>query len=156
MQCVDAFFSLGESKIGVFNILVDYTCSIWRKSLQPISAKKGCTHKAELVASLQAHIQLILQACTFGTVHRKNLRFVEISIWENCMQLLFSHCRIVGDTEGFLGSLGLNMSEHEGSRWLGAWHGIEYLYVSSQCCIKIPGEVRVCVRKVCLDHLMPW
>ncbi|XP_064403446.1 probable methyltransferase TARBP1 isoform X4 [Halichondria panicea] len=103
-QCVDAFFSLGESKIGVFNILVDYTCSIWRKSLQPISAKKGCTHKAELVASLQAHIQLILQACTFGTVHRKNLR-------------------IVGDTEGFLGSLGLNMSEHEGSR--------------GDCCVRI-------------------
>ncbi len=75
LQCVDKFFSLGESKMGVFNILVDYACSIWRKILQPSNAKKGCTHKAELVTSLQAHIQLVVRACTFGTVHRKNLRF---------------------------------------------------------------------------------
>ncbi len=81
VQYVDELFSLGELKIGACNIFNDYICSVWRKWLQQVtsaSPELGDIYKTQLMASLSTHKRFILQACTFGTVHRKNLRFIVI------------------------------------------------------------------------------
>jgi len=65
LQYVQEVSSLAESKSMVWNILVDHVCSVWR----------GHFNTTQLFSSLLAKKDLLLMAVTFGTVHRKNLRY---------------------------------------------------------------------------------
>lgn len=52
-------------------------CSIWKESLRDVGSvpqDEAGRILTGVFASLSAHKQLLLRACTFGTVHKKNLR----------------------------------------------------------------------------------
>lgn len=68
MQYAAEMFILGEARTGLYNLLVRHVCHVWM----------DCFERSPEVAtsSLIAHTELILQACLFGPVYKKNLRSV--------------------------------------------------------------------------------
>jgi len=72
IQYASEFFELGEARTGVYNLLVTHVCSMWQKRFLE-SGPEAVLH------SLETHQELIMQACLFGPVHKKNLRLVRLS-----------------------------------------------------------------------------
>ncbi len=69
-QCADDFLELGQSKVKVYNILVDHVLGVWEESVGVVS-----TSTAEvLFGFLRAHSGMLLQMAAFGPLYKKNLR----------------------------------------------------------------------------------
>ena len=71
LQYAAAFCRLGESRTGLYNLLVSQACSMWSENFK--------TTPEVVVSSLKAQKELLLQACMFGPVYKKNLRSVHVS-----------------------------------------------------------------------------
>ena len=69
LQCADDFLELGQSKVKVYNILVDHVFGLWEESVGMVSATEV------LFGSLRAHSGMMVQMAAFGPLYKKNLRY---------------------------------------------------------------------------------
>lgn len=72
MQYDAEFFTLGEARTGIYNLLVTHVCDNWMLALS--SSTSNSEQIEAMFSSLRANWRLLLQGCLFGPVHKKNLR----------------------------------------------------------------------------------
>ena len=103
-QYIEELFMIGEAKSGVFNLLVTHVIETWTNHLEDgihgnshnisnngspntttllSSSNEGSSSGPQVlavteavVASMKAHVDLLLKAAAFGPIHKKNIRSV--------------------------------------------------------------------------------
>ena len=68
-QFARRYHKAGEARVGIYNLLVEHVCGVWWSAIGD-----GCLET--VLSSLTANSELLLLACVFGPVHKKNLRWL--------------------------------------------------------------------------------